>query len=111
MPVRIINSMLLVLIAITVAVAMQTVGVALMVAMLVTPAATAYLLTNRLPRMMLMASIIAAFSGVFGLYISYYLSIASGAAIVLTCTVIFILTWGIKALQKQAIKKNQTDMV
>jgi manganese/iron transport system permease protein len=111
MPVRIINSMLLVLIAITVAVAMQTVGVALMVAMLVTPAATAYLLTNRLPRMMLMASIIAAFSGVFGLYISYYLSIASGAAIVLTCTVIFILTWGTKALQKQAIKKIQTDMV
>jgi ABC-type Mn2+/Zn2+ transport system permease subunit len=68
---------------------MQTVGVALMVAMLVTPAATAYLLTKRLPSMMVISAILAAVSGVIGLYGSYYLGITSGAAIVLTATIIF----------------------
>ena len=87
------NNLLLVLIAITVAVAMQTVGVALMVAMLVTPAATAYLLTKRLPSMMALAAALAAFSGVVGLYISYYLGITSGSAIVLTATLLFLLAF------------------
>ncbi len=67
-----------------------------MVAMLVTPAATAYLLTNRLSKMMLLAAIFASLSGVIGLYLSYYLSIASGAAIVLTATFFFILAFGWK---------------
>ena len=96
LPVDLLNNLLLVLIAVTVAVSLQTVGVALMVAMLVTPAATAYLLTNRLPRMMLLAAIFASLSGVIGLYLSYYLSIASGAAIVLTATFFFILAFGWK---------------
>lgn len=99
MPVRAINNLLLVVIAISVAVSLQTVGVALMVAMLVTPAATAFLLTNRLPRMMLLSAVIAVTSGVVGLYASFYLSISSGAAVVLTCTAFFILTWGFKALR------------
>jgi manganese/iron transport system permease protein len=103
MPVKLINTGLLILIAITVAVALQTVGVALMVAMLVTPAATALLMTNRLPRMMVLASTIAGFSGLVGLFLSYYLSIASGAAIVLTCTMIFALTWGIQALRRRQV--------
>jgi manganese/iron transport system permease protein len=103
MPVRTINTGLLILIAITVAVALQTVGVALMVAMLVTPAATALLMTNRLPRMMVLASTIAGFSGLVGLFLSYYLSIASGAAIVLTCTLIFAVTWGIQALRHRQV--------
>jgi manganese/iron transport system permease protein len=94
LPVDLLNNLLLVLIAITVAVSLQTVGVALMVAMLVTPAATAYLLTNRLPRMMFLAAIFASLSGVIGLYLSYYLSIASGAAIVLTATAFFLIALG-----------------
>jgi manganese/iron transport system permease protein len=107
LPVGLLNNLLLVLIAVTIAVSMQTVGVALMVAMLVTPAATAYLLTYRLPVMMALAAAFAALSGVVGLYLSYYLSIASGAAIVLTATVIFFgvfllaprrgLIWGMRA--------------
>ncbi|MBT3390184.1 MAG: metal ABC transporter permease [Chloroflexi bacterium] len=97
LPVRLLDFLLLVLIAITIVVSLQTVGVALMVAMLVTPAATAYLLTRRLPVMMALAAAIASISGVIGLYISYYLSIASGSAIVLTCTAIFGLVWGIRA--------------
>ncbi|HZM24320.1 MAG TPA: metal ABC transporter permease, partial [Anaerolineales bacterium] len=82
LPVGVLNNLLLTLIAVTVAVSLQTVGVALMVAMLVTPAATAYLLTKRLFTMMILASVIASLSGVIGLYLSFYLSIASGAAIV-----------------------------
>jgi manganese/iron transport system permease protein len=91
LPVGLLNNLLLTLIAVTVAVSLQTVGVALMVAMLVTPAATASLLTHRLPKMMLLASVFAAFSGITGLYLSYYFSIASGAAIVLTATALFLL--------------------
>jgi len=101
LPVDLLNNLLLVLIAVTVAVSLQTVGVALMVAMLVTPAATAYLLTNRLPRMMLLAAIFASLSGVIGLYLSYYLSIASGAAIVLTATFFFILAFGWKRMMSR----------
>ena len=101
LPVRFLEILLLILIAVTIVVSLQTVGVALMVAMLVTPAATAYLLTNRLPIMMALAALIAAISGVFGLYFSYYLSIASGAAIVLTCTAIFILVWGVQTIRQR----------
>jgi ABC-type Mn2+/Zn2+ transport system permease subunit len=95
LPVNLLNNLLLILIAVTVAVSLQTVGVALMVAMLVTPAATAYLLTHRLSTMMAFAAVFASLSGVIGLYLSFYLSIASGAAIVLTATLFFLfaLAW------------------
>lgn len=93
MPVSLLNNLLLILIAVTIAVSLQTVGVALVVALLVTPAATAYLLTNRLPAMMALAAALAALSGGVGLYLSYYLGIASGAAIVLTATFIFFLAF------------------
>lgn len=96
LPVGFLNNLLLTLIAVTVAVSLQTVGVALMVAMLVTPAATAYLLTNRLSTMMILAAVFASLAGVIGLYLSFYLSIASGAAIVLTATVFFMLAFGWK---------------
>ncbi|GAB4505740.1 MAG: metal ABC transporter permease [Anaerolineales bacterium] len=101
LPVGLLENLLLALIAVTIAVSLQTVGVALMVAMLVTPAATAYLLTHRLPVMMALAALIASLAGVVGLYLSYYLSIASGAAIVLTATAIFLLVFLI-ARRKQA---------
>ena len=93
LPVGLLNNLLLALIAVTVAVSLQTVGVALMVAMLVTPAATASLLTQRLPRMMGLAAVFASLSGIIGLYLSYYLSIASGAAIVLTTTFFFVIAF------------------
>ena len=93
LPLGMLNNWLLTLIAITIAISLQTVGVALMVAMLVTPAATAYLLTYRLPVMMLLAAVFASFSGVVGLYLSYYAGIASGAAIVLVATGCFILVY------------------
>jgi ABC-type Mn2+/Zn2+ transport system permease subunit len=90
LPSAMLRSLLLVMLALTVVVSLQTVGVGLAAAMLVTPGATAYLLTRRLPSMMLAAGIIGAVSSLIGLYLSFYLNIASGAAIVLTATVIFI---------------------
>jgi manganese/iron transport system permease protein len=101
LPVRFLDFLLMILIAVTIVVSLQTVGVALMVAMLVTPAATAYLLTKRLPVMMTLAALIASISGVIGLYLSYYWSIASGSAIVLTCTAIFGLVWGSQTLRRR----------
>ena len=85
------NYLLLILIAVAIVVSLQTVGVALMVAMLITPPATAALLTRRLPSMMALAATIGAISSVIGLYLSFYFSIASGAAIVLVCTAFFVL--------------------
>ena len=98
LPVGLLNNLLLALVAVTVAVSLQTVGVALMVAMLITPAATGYLLTHRLFNMMILAAIFASLSGVIGLYLSYYLSIASGAAIVLMATLFFALAFAWKKL-------------
>lgn len=101
LPARLLDNLLIVLIAVAIVVSLQAVGVALMVAMLVTPAATAYLLTHRLPRMMALAAVIAAFSGVVGLYLSYYFSLASGAAIVLTCTAVFLIVWISQVLRRR----------
>lgn len=99
-PVRVLEYLLMVLIAITIVVSLQTVGIALMVAMLITPAATAYLLTRRLLVMMILAVVIASISGVIGLYLSYFFNIASGAAIVLTASMIFLIVWGVKVINK-----------
>lgn len=101
LPARLLDYLLLIMIAVAIVVSLQTVGVALMVAMLVTPAATAFLLTRRLPMMMVLAATIASISGVIGLYLSFYFSIASGAAIVLTCTAAFALTWGSQTLRRR----------
>lgn len=85
--------LLLVLLALTVVISLQTVGIGLVAAMLVTPAATAYLLTRRLAHMMALAAGLGALSSIIGLYISYYASIASGAAIVLVATGFFLLAF------------------
>ncbi len=103
LPARLLDHLLIALIAVTIVVSLQTVGVALMVAMLVTPAATAYLVTRRLPSMMAIAAVIAAFSGIVGLYLSYYLNIASGAAIVLTATAVFTLVWAVQSIRQRLI--------
>lgn len=93
LPVNLLRNLLLILMAITVVVSLQTVGVGLVAAMLVTPAATAHLVTRRLPSMMALAAAIGAASGLAGLYISYYANIASGAAIVLFCTACFAVVY------------------
>lgn len=89
LPVTFLTNLLLVLLAIVIVISLRAVGVALVLAMLVTPAAAAYLLTRRLPTMMFLASTIGAISGVVGLYLSFYLNMASGPAIVLVETGLF----------------------
>ena len=84
---------LFLMLAATIVVALRTVGVALVAAMLVTPPAAAYLLTRRLPVMMLVSAVIGVVSAVVGLYASYYLNISSGGAIVLVATVVFVIAF------------------
>jgi ABC-type Mn2+/Zn2+ transport system permease subunit len=91
LPAELLRNLMLVLLALTVVVSLQTVGVSLAAAMLVTPAATAYLLTRRLLPMMLVSAAIGALSSIMGLYLSYYFNIVSGSAIVLTATLLFLL--------------------
>ena len=93
LPLNALDYLLLILLALTIVVSLQTVGVALMIAMLVTPAATAYLLTRRLWQMMILGAAIGAVSAVTGLYLSFYVNVASGAAVVLVCTLFFILAF------------------
>jgi ABC-type Mn2+/Zn2+ transport system permease subunit len=95
---------LLVLLSFTVVAGVQAVGVLLTSALLITPAAAASLLTDRLPRMMAIAVGIALVSSLVGLYASYYLSVASGAAIVLTCTAFFGLAWLVRATRGAAAR-------
>jgi manganese/iron transport system permease protein len=93
MRVGLFNNMLLVLLALTIVISIQTVGVGLVAAMLVTPAATAYLLVRRLPSMMVLSGLFGGVSSFVGLFASYYLNVASGAAIVLTTTLIFLVVF------------------
>jgi len=93
LPTSLLRSTLLVLLAITIVVSLQTVGISLVAAMLVTPGATAYLLTRRLPIMMLLSGLLGTLASIIGLYISYYLNIVSGSAIVLVSTLFFLLAF------------------
>lgn len=72
---------------------LQTVGIILVVAMLITPAATAYLLTNRLSRMLFLAAGFGTLSAIVGLYFSFTYNLSSGASIVLVATTLFALVF------------------
>jgi len=93
LPADLLRNLMLVLLALTVVVSLQTVGVGLAAAMLITPAATAYLITRRLASMMALSAALGALASVIGLYLSYYLNIVSGSAIVLTATLFFVLAF------------------
>lgn len=83
------DQIFLILLALAIVVSLQTVGNILVLAMLVTPAATARMLTDNLRRMIALSSSIGALAGLVGLYISFYKGVPSGAAVVLTATVVF----------------------
>jgi manganese transport system permease protein len=72
---------------------LQTVGIILVVAMLITPGATAYLLTDRFDRMTILAVISSVISSLLGVYISYWLDIETGGSIVLVQTILFLLAF------------------
>jgi ABC-type Mn2+/Zn2+ transport system permease subunit len=87
------DQLFLILLSLAIVISLQTVGNILVLAMLVTPPATARLLTDKLKVMVFLSATIGAVSGVIGLYVSYHLSIASGASVVLTATVLFALVF------------------
>lgn len=88
-PTGVLHYTLMVLTAAAVVASLQTVGIVLVVAMLITPGATAFLLTDRLPSMMVVASLVSAGASVAGMYASFYFDLASGAVIVLFVTLAF----------------------
>jgi manganese transport system permease protein len=106
--------MLLSLLALTIVAALQTIGIVLVVAMLVTPGAIAYTLTNRFDRMLLIAGSASVFSCVVGIYASYYLNASTGGCIVFTQALVFLVALALapqrgllaRALAKQARKQT-----
>lgn len=76
-----------------VVIALQTVGAILVIAMVVTPGATAYLLTDRFPRLVVIAMLIGSLTSGIGAYLSYFLNGATGAVIVCLQTIIFLLAF------------------
>jgi manganese/iron transport system permease protein len=90
LPVAALEYLLLALLGVTIVVSIQAVGIVMVVAMLVTPAATAQLLVVRFGRMIAVSILVASASAVAGLYLSFYLNVASGASIVLVETVVFL---------------------
>ena len=98
--------LLLTLLSLSAVVGLQTVGIILVVAMLITPGATAYLLTDRFDKMTLLAVFSSSFSSVLGVYISYWSDIETGGSIVLVQTVIFLIAF--LFAPRYGIFKNQT---
>jgi ABC-type Mn2+/Zn2+ transport system permease subunit len=95
--------LLLALLAVTVIVSLQAAGIVLVAALLVTPAAAAYQLTNRFGTMMWTSALIGVGSAVIGLYASYYLNAASGSTIVLVATACFFLAFALSPKRRSLL--------
>jgi len=87
------GALLLGVLALTSVVALQAVGVVLVVAMLIIPGATAYLLTDKFSRMLVIAPVVSAICAITGIYVSYYLDTASGGMVVMTQGILFALVY------------------
>jgi manganese transport system permease protein len=85
--------LLLGLLALTVVVALQAVGIVLVVAMLITPGATAYLMTKKFDRMIMLSVLVTSLSAVAGIYASYWLDVSTGGAVVLAQAFAFTLAY------------------
>ena len=90
---RRISALLLTMLALTVVVALQAVGVILVTAMLITPGATAFLLTRRFPRMLAVAAVLSVLSGLLGTYLSFHIDTSTGGMIVLCQACAFVLAY------------------
>jgi len=97
---------LLVLVALTVIIGLQSVGIVLVAALLVTPAAAAYQLTKRFAPMFALSTLFGAISSLGGLYLSYYARGSSGATIVLFTTVLFFVALAIKSVRQSAARRT-----
>lgn len=93
LPVSFFHYLLLVLLALTVVASVQTVGIILVIAMLITPGAIAHLLTDRFDKMLAISAGASAIACVVGAYASYYFDVSTGGAMVLVLGVLFVLTF------------------
>ncbi len=91
LPVNLLNFGLMVLIALTIVASLKAVGVILVLALLITPGATAYLLVKQLNQMMILGAAIGIVASISGMYVSYFFNLPSGPAIVLVASGFFTL--------------------
>ncbi|GAB4379975.1 MAG: metal ABC transporter permease [Elainellaceae cyanobacterium] len=109
LPVNVFNAGLMILVALTVVASMKAVGVILVLALLITPAASAYLLVPRFHQVMLVGAGLGVISSVGGMYLSYYYNLPSGPAIVIVVSGLFCLallfspTYGILTLSQRTL--------
>lgn len=93
LPVNQLNFGLMLLIALTIVASMKAVGVILVLSLLITPGATAYLLVTRLHQVMILGAVIGIISSISGMYLSYFFNLPSGPAIVLVVSGLFVLAF------------------
>ena len=110
MPVSFYHYLLMILLTLVSVTAMQSVGTILIVALLITPAATAYLYANSLKTMILLSSGLGALASVLGLFIGYSFNVAAGSSIVLTSALIFLISFFIAPKQHYLKLKNQPKL-
>ena len=107
MPVNFYHYLLMVLLTLVSVTAMQSVGTILIVAMLITPAATAYLYANSLKSMIFLSSTLGATASVLGLFIGYSFNLAAGSSIVLTSASFFLISFFISPKQRYLKLKHK----
>ncbi|MBV6479773.1 MAG: hypothetical protein HGGPFJEG_02568 [Ignavibacteria bacterium] len=96
---------LMTLLSMSIVAGLQSVGVILIIAMLITPPATAFLLTDKLKKLLMLSCVLGVISSVLGLYLSYHFNFASGASIVLVSVFFFLLTLVFSPKEGLLIKK------
>jgi len=109
LPVSFLKNLLLVLLVVVIVMSLQVVGVALVLAMLVTPASAAYLWSRRLPPMMAIAASFGSISALVGLLLSYHLNVASGPAIVLVETGLFGLAFLVSPRRRSRLRSARVN--
>ena len=98
------------LLSVSTVAALQTVGAFLVIALVVTPGATAYLLTNKFSKLIIISVIIGSLTSFFGAYLSYFLDGATGGVIVLLLTILFLIVFFLKR-KSSVITKDDKELV
>jgi len=113
LPVRLLNFIMLTLVALTIVISIKSVGIVLVSALIVTPAAAAYQLTDNFRKMMLLSIMLGIFSSWAGLILSAIFNVASGATIVLTATFIFFVCFFCSPQRRNLRKrmKSQRNLI
>ncbi|MDF3057656.1 MAG: mntB 2 [Rariglobus sp.] len=106
-PVRVLTYVLLILLSLAIVASMKAVGLILVIAMLITPGATALLLVKRFDRMLLTAVTIAVGSSATGIYISFFRGASPAACVVLVQALVFVATLCFRGLRQTGLSLNK----